>query len=144
MPTVNQSALVPYSAEQMYQLVNNYEKYPEFLSGCVGAKTLSLGERELQAELHIQKLGISQTFSTHNKMFPNERIEMRLLNGPFKSLEGFWSFTPFDEQSCKIALHLQFEFSNPLIAMVFGKVFNELTLKMVNAFKVRAKEIYGV
>lgn len=144
MPSVNQSALVGYSAEQMYQLVNDYEKYPQFLSGCIGAKTLSLGENELNAELVIQKLGISQRFSTHNTMIPNERITMQLLEGPFKQLSGAWTFEPFDELSCKINLMLEFEFESPLVAMVFGKVFNELTLKMVNAFKQRAKEVYGV
>ncbi len=144
MPTVNQSALVSYSAEQMYQLVNNYEKYPEFLSGCISTKTLTAGENELKAELHIQKLGISQTFSTHNKMIPPHKIEMSLIDGPFRHLHGYWTFTPFDEQSCKIALELSFEFSSPIVALVFGKVFNELTLKMVNAFKQRAKEVYGV
>jgi ribosome-associated toxin RatA of RatAB toxin-antitoxin module len=128
----------------MYHLVNDYEKYPEFLSGCVGATTLSLGKNELTAELHIQKLGISQRFSTHNYMIPNEKITMQLLSGPFKHLQGEWIFTPFDEQSCKIALQLDFEFENPFVAMVFGKIFNELTLKMVNAFKLRAKEVYGV
>ncbi|MGX2956175.1 type II toxin-antitoxin system RatA family toxin [Ursidibacter arcticus] len=144
MPIINQSALVAYSAEQMYQLVNDYEKYPQFLSGCVGASTLSLGENELNAELVIQKLGISQRFSTHNTMIPNQKITMELLNGPFRYLKGYWVFQPFDEQSCKITLQLEFEFSNALIAMAFGKIFNELTLKMVNAFKQRAKEIYGV
>ncbi|MEG9529857.1 type II toxin-antitoxin system RatA family toxin [Mannheimia indoligenes] len=144
MPIVNQSALVPYSAEQMYRLVNNYERYPEFLSGCVSTRTLSTGENELTAELHIQKLGISQTFSTHNKMSPPYKIEMTLVEGPFRHLHGFWTFTPFDEQSCKISLELNFEFSSPIVALVFGKVFNELTLKMVNAFKQRAKEVYGV
>lgn len=144
MPIVNQSSLVPYSAEQMYQLVNDYEKYPQFLSGCIGAKTISRGNNELEAELQIQKLGISQSFSTHNKMLPNERIEMKLVNGPFRQLQGAWNFQPFDEQSCKISLYLEFEFSNPVVGMVFGKIFNELALKMVNAFKQRAKEVYGV
>ncbi|WGE51059.1 type II toxin-antitoxin system RatA family toxin [Actinobacillus equuli subsp. haemolyticus] len=144
MPIVNQSSLVAYSAEQMYQLVNDYEKYPQFLSGCVGTKTISRGETELEAELHIQKLGISQTFSTHNTMRPNECIEMKLIKGPFRYLQGAWTFQPFDEQSCKISLQLEFEFSNPVVGMVFGKVFNEMTIKMVNAFKQRAKEVYGV
>ncbi|MDP8170877.1 type II toxin-antitoxin system RatA family toxin [Pasteurella skyensis] len=144
MPIINQSTLVPYSAKQMYDLVNDYEHYPEFLSGCVGAKTLTTAENELEAELHIQKLGISQRFSTHNTMVKNQKIEMTLLNGPFSYLQGTWAFTPFDEQSCKIALYLEFEFSNPVIAMVFGKVFNELINKMISAFKKRAKEVYGV
>ncbi|MDP8078665.1 type II toxin-antitoxin system RatA family toxin [Phocoenobacter skyensis] len=144
MPIINQSTLVPYSAKQMYDLVNDYERYPEFLSGCVGTKTLTTAKNELEAELHIQKLGISQRFSTHNTMIKNQKIEMILLNGPFRYLKGAWTFTSLDEQSCKIALYLEFEFSNPVIAMVFGKVFNELTHKMINSFKKRAKEIYGV
>lgn len=144
MPTINQSALVPYSTEQMYQLVNHYEAYPQFLSGCVGANTLSLGENELKAELVIQKLGISQRFTTHNTMIENEKITMNLVEGPFRYLTGEWRFQPFDEQSCQIALRLDFEFSSPMIGLVFGKIFNELTLKMINAFKQRAKEVYGV
>ncbi|WP_301098931.1 type II toxin-antitoxin system RatA family toxin [Otariodibacter sp.] len=144
MPSINQSALVPYSAEQMYQLVNDYEKYPEFLSGCIATNTISIGETELSAELVIQKLGISQRFSTHNTMIPNRKISMELLNGPFRYLTGAWIFEPFDEQSCRISFQLDFEFSNALIAMAFGKIFNELTIKMVNAFKIRAKEVYGV
>ncbi|MEN2898171.1 Ribosome association toxin RatA [Mannheimia haemolytica] len=102
MPIVNQSALVPYSAEQMYQLVNQYEKYPEFLSGCVSTKTLSTGENELKAELHIQKLGISQTFSTHNKMTPPYKIEMALIEGPFRHLHGAWTFTPLMSKVAKL------------------------------------------
>lgn len=143
MPKVNQSALVPYNVEEMYRLINDYEKYPQFLSGCVDAHTLSLGDNELHAELVIQKLGISQRFSTHNTMIPNEKITMELVNGPFRYLYGAWTFLPFDEQSCKISLQLEFEFSNPMIDIVFGKIFNELTSKMVHSFKQRAKEIYG-
>lgn len=143
MPTITQSILVPYSAEQMYQLVNDYKKYPEFLSGCVGAKTLSLAENELKAELHIQKLGISQKFSTHNRMAFPYKIEMKLLEGPFRYLNGAWTFEPFDEQSCRISLYLNFEFSHLSVGLVFGKIFHELTTKMINAFKLRAKEIYG-
>ncbi|MDH2925460.1 ribosome-associated toxin RatA of RatAB toxin-antitoxin module [Nicoletella semolina] len=144
MPTVNQSALVPYNAEQMYALVNNYEQYPQFLSGCTAANTLSLGENELEAELVIQKLGIQQRFSTHNRMVLNEKIEMQLIEGPFRHLSGCWIFQPFDEQSCQVTLKLEFEFSNPIVAAVFGKIFNELTAKMLQAFRQRAKELYGV
>lgn len=143
MPIIKQSVLVPYSAEQMYQLVNDYKKYPEFLSGCIGTNTISTGENQLQAELIIQKLGIHQRFSTSNTMIPNKCITMTLLEGPFQYLNGQWRFDTFDEQSCQISLEIDFEFSNTIIALVFGKIFNELTRKMVNAFKQRAKEIYN-
>ncbi|QIW16886.1 ubiquinone-binding protein [Pasteurellaceae bacterium RH1A] len=143
MPSLNQSLLVAYSAEQMYRLVNDYEAYPQFISGCVGAKTLVQGQDELEAELHIQKLGISQRFTTHNTMIANREIKMELVRGPFKNLSGSWRFEPFDEQTCRISLQLDFEFESPMVALVFGKIFNELIQKMIQAFKQRAKEVYG-
>ncbi|MGC7560549.1 type II toxin-antitoxin system RatA family toxin [Pasteurella sp. PK-2025] len=142
MPTVNQSALVPYSAEQMYQLVNDYERYPEFLPGCVNSRTLMREPHELMAELVISKAGISQKFTTHNQMVENRSIKIHLQEGPFRFLEGEWLFEPLDECCCKISLQLAFEFSNPLIAMAFGKIFTHLTSKMIEAFKQRAKEVY--
>ncbi|NBI42647.1 ubiquinone-binding protein [[Haemophilus] felis] len=142
MPTVNQRALVPYSASQMYQLVNDYERYPEFVPGCVAGRTLSRQAQELTAELVIAKAGISQRFTTHNQMIENCSIKMQLVEGPFKFLQGEWRFEALDEQSCEIQLQLQFEFSNPLIAMAFGKIFTHLTSKMIDAFKQRAKEVY--
>lgn len=143
MPSVNQSALVGYSAEQMYHLVNNYEQYPQFLPGCVASKTLTHGENELTAELVISKAGISQQFTTRNRMQPHKQIEMQLVEGPFRFLQGYWQFDALDERSCYIRLKLDFEFSSMLISMVFGKIFEQLTQKMIDAFKKRAKEVYG-
>ncbi|MBE2898170.1 type II toxin-antitoxin system RatA family toxin [Pasteurellaceae bacterium 20609_3] len=143
MPSVNQSALVGFSAQQMYQLVNDYEQYPHFLPGCVGAHTLNRSEKELTAELVISKAGISQQFTTHNVMQPNREILIELVEGPFRFLKGMWRFDPLDECSCIIRLQLEFEFSNFLISKVFGKIFEQLTQKMVAAFKQRANEVYG-
>lgn len=142
MPSVNQSALVPYSAAQMYALVNDYERYPEFLPGCVAARTVTPNPQELTAELTISKAGISQRFTTRNRMTPDRSITMRLAEGPFEFLHGRWTFDELDEQCCKISLDLEFEFSNPVIALAFGRIFTHLTGKMVDAFKQRAKAIY--
>ncbi|MDH3000151.1 ubiquinone-binding protein [Chelonobacter oris] len=144
MPSVNQSALVGYSAEQMYQLVNNYQQYPEFLPGCVSSRTLTRNDHELTAQLVISKAGISQQFTTHNTMQPHKQIRMQLVEGPFRFLQGYWQFDEIDEGSCYIRLKLEFEFSSALISMVFGKIFEQLTQKMIDAFKKRAKEVYGV
>lgn len=144
MPSVNQTTLVGYSAEQMYQLVNQYEKYPEFLPGCVASKTLTTGENELTAELVISKAGIRQQFTTRNRMQPNKQIEMQLVEGPFRFLQGYWQFDAIDEHCCQIRLKLDFEFSSALISAVFGKIFEQLTVKMIDAFKQRAKEVYDV
>ncbi|MGR3808653.1 type II toxin-antitoxin system RatA family toxin [Pasteurella testudinis] len=143
MPFVNQAALVGYSAEQMYQLVNNYQQYPEFLPGCVSSQTLTRKENELTAQLVISKAGISQQFTTRNTMQPNKQINMQLVDGPFRFLQGYWQFDEVDERSCYIRLKLEFEFSSALLSAVFGKIFEQLTTKMIDAFKTRAKEVYG-
>ena len=143
MPIINQKSLVAYSAEKMYQLVNQYQAYPEFLPGCVASRTLIQGEHLQTAELTISKAGISHKFTTRNTMIENCSIEMQWVDGPFKFLHGEWCFKPIDEQCCQISLYLEFEFSNPLIGMAFGKIFTHLTNKMIDAFKQRAKEVYN-
>ena len=143
MPIINQKSLVAYSAEQMYQLVNNYQAYPESLPGCVASQTLIQGQHQQTAELTISKAGISHKFTTRNTMIENCSIKMQLVDGPFKFLHGEWCFKPIDEQCCQISLYLEFEFSNPLIGMAFGKIFTHLTNKMIDAFKQRAKEVYN-
>lgn len=142
MPSVNQQALVPYSAAQMYQLVNDYEHYPEFLPGCVASQTLQRGDDFLIGELTISKAGIRQTFATYNQLIENQAIRIQLKEGPFQSLQGEWRFVEIDDHCCQIELKLEFEFANSLIAMAFGQIFNHLTQKMIDAFKQRAKEIY--
>ncbi|KGQ37363.1 type II toxin-antitoxin system RatA family toxin [Gallibacterium genomosp. 1] len=144
MNRVSQTMLVPHSAEQMYQLVNNYQRYPEFLPGCVSGKTLHQQGNELDAELIVSKAGIRLAFTTHNTMQPNQSIQMKLVEGPFKHLNGEWRFLELDEYSSQISLQLQFTFSNALVEKIFGKIFQQLTSQMVQAFKQRAKEIYRV
>lgn len=144
MHKVNQTAIVGYSAEQMYRLVNNYKDYPDFLPGCVASETLDDSEKELTAKLVISKAGINQNFTTHNTMEPNHVINMNLVEGPFRFLRGQWVFDAIDEYSCYIRFKLEFEFSNKMIGMLFGQVFQQLTGKMIDAFKQRAKEVYGV
>lgn len=142
MPQVNRSALVSFSAEQMYDLVNDVEKYPEFLPGCTGAKLIESSDVALVASVDVAKAGIKKTFTTSNKMVPGERIELELVDGPFKTLKGFWSFMPLDDFACKVELNLTFEFSSKLIELAFGKIFNDLTNNMVNSFSLRAKDVY--
>lgn len=142
MPIIKQRALVPYSTKQMYELVNNYERYPEFVPGCVGGRTLTKSAVDLTAELTIAKAGIHQSFTTRNIMQEYSSIKMQLVEGPFRFLQGEWRFEEIDEQSCIISLELSFEFSNAVIAFAFGQIFTHLTSKMIEAFKLRAKEVY--
>lgn len=142
MPTVHQQTLVPYSAEQMYQLVCDSERYPDFLPGCEECRTISRTDEDLIAEMIIRKAGIKQRFTTHNRMDANRFIEIELVEGPFKFLKGYWKFEPLDEYCCQIALRLDFEFANPLVDLAFGQIFTHLTSKLIDAFKKRAREIY--
>ncbi|MBO1255651.1 type II toxin-antitoxin system RatA family toxin [Alteromonas sp. 5E99-2] len=143
MAHVQRTALVPFSAESMYNLVNDVDGYADFLPGCADSRIDEQSDTHMQASLLIKKAGISQWFSTRNTLEKNTRIGMSLVNGPFKSLEGGWTFIALDEKACKIELNLQFEFESRLVEAAFGKVFESITRSMINAFTQRAKEVYS-
>lgn len=144
MPQISRTALVPYSAEQMYKLVNDVKSYPEFLPGCVGSRVLESSPGQMTAAVEVSKAGISKTFTTRNTLISNQSILMHLVDGPFKKLMGGWKFTPLTEDACQIEFNLDFEFTNKLIELAFGRVFKELASSMVQAFSQRAKEVYSV
>ncbi|HAF6303115.1 TPA: type II toxin-antitoxin system RatA family toxin [Salmonella enterica] len=142
MPQISRTALVPYSAEQMYQLVNDVQSYPQFLPGCVGSRVLESSPAQMTAAVDVSKAGISKTFTTRNQLTRNQSILMHLVDGPFKKLIGGWKFTPLSSEACRIEFQLDFEFTNKLIELAFGRIFKELASNMVQAFTVRAKEVY--
>ncbi len=140
MAHVHKSALVPFSAKTMFDLVNDVAAYPEFLPGCVGTDIHRVDDTHMKASMHIAKAGIKHTFTTVNTLETNRKIDMALADGPFKSLSGGWTFTELDEHACKVELDLEFEFSSRFVAMAFGKVFRQLANAMVEAFIARAKQ----
>lgn len=142
MPTINKQAVVSYKQEQMYDLVNDIESYPQFVPWCEGSQVLSRSEDEVRASLSFARGGISKSFTTMNRLQPHKMIEIRLLDGPFKMLEGFWRFEKVDDQYSKVGLDLEFEFSSRLVAMMFGPVFHQVATMLVTAFTARAKEVY--
>ena len=142
MPSIQRSALVAYSAGAMFDLVNDVAAYPQFLPGCADSQVLDPSESHMKASLLVSKAGIKQWFTTLNTLEPARRIDMRLVDGPFKQLSGGWTFSPLSDDACKIALNLDFEFSNRLTEMAFGKVFSGLATSMVNAFTERARSVY--
>ena len=144
MPQISRSELVPFSAEQMYQLVNDVHSYPDFLPGCTGSRVIAASPNEMTAAVEVAKAGISKTFTTRNTLLDNQSINMQLVDGPFRKLMGGWQFTALSPEACKVELHLDFEFTNKLIELAFGKVFKELAGSMVQAFTQRAKEVYSV
>ena len=143
MTVINRSALVPYTANEMYDLVADIESYPEFLPWCAGARVLSSEADTVVAELEIKYKNVHKSFTTKNKMTPNQSMLMDLLEGPFKHLRGDWQFQALDESACKISLELDFAFSNKLIGLAMGPVFANIANTFVDSFRQRAETVYG-
>lgn len=143
MTTISKNALVPYSAGEMYALVNDIASYELFLPWCRSSEVLSQTEDEVRATIEIAHGSLHKAFTTCNRLQPNKMIEMRLEKGPFKHLEGFWRFDVLGERACKVSLDLDFEFSNRLVGMAMGPIFSQIANTLVDAFSKRAVEVYG-
>lgn len=143
MTTVKKNALVPYSAAEMYALVNDVEAYPQFLPWCRGTRVLYRDEDEIRASIEIAQGALHKSFTTHNRLQRDKMVEMRLVEGPFRHLEGFWRFDALGERACKVNLDLDFEFSNKLIGLALGPIFNQVVNTLVDAFCARAEQVYG-
>ena len=143
MTVINRSALVPYSAEDMFDLVDDIETYPQFLPWCKSTTIFVRDGSNVEASIEMAKAGINKSFTTRNVSTDKRVIEMRLVEGPFQSLEGRWSFHSLDENASKISLDIEFEFSNALLRMSVGPVFSQICNSLVNAFVNRAQEVYG-
>ena len=143
MTTINRNALVPYSSAQMFDLVNDIEAYPRFLPWCTGSEVLRRDEDEVQARLDLVKGGGEEAFTTVNRMQKNNIIEMRLVEGPFHRLEGFWRFQNLGDQGCKVSLDLEFEFANKLVGLAMGPMFTQIANTLVDSFCTRAADVYG-
>jgi ribosome-associated toxin RatA of RatAB toxin-antitoxin module len=139
---VNRSALVNYSAQQMFDLVNDIEAYPQYMDGCVGAKILRRDGDWLEARLELSKAGVSQSFVTRNQLQAPTSMSMTLVDGPFKSLQGCWRFTALGDTACKVSFELEFELESKLLGMAVGKLFESVASKQVDALCERARQIY--
>ena len=143
MRKVNKSALVPYSAADMYALVNDVERYPEFLPWCKGAKILSQTDSEMRASLELARGGFHKTFTTQNRLQAGRAITITLVDGPFRHLEGRWQFTDLDQEGSKVALDMEFEFKNSMLDLMAGPVFHEICNSLVDAFIRRAAAVHA-
>ncbi len=143
MTTIKRNALVTYSARQMFELVNAIEDYPRFLHWCHKSHIITRTADTVEAELDIAWSGMHKSFTTRNLLHPYERMEIRLVKGPFRYLEGRWTFLALDELACKVSLELEFEFTGSILDKVFEPVFNHIANSLVEAFCKRAVEVYG-
>lgn len=141
--TIERSAIVPYSAQQMFDLVNDVETYPQFMTGCVSAKVLERTDDHLVARLELGRGGITQSFTTRNELRPPHTMTMNLVDGPFKVFQGTWSFTPRNETSCEVRFHLEYKFSNFLLDAAAGGMMSQTAGDQVKAVCDRAKQLYS-
>lgn len=141
MTEVRKSRVVEYSCAQMYELVNDIERYAEFVPYFSEVEVHHRDEDEVQATVYISAAGMQKSFTTRNRLQPNKMIEVRLVEGPFSHLEGFWRFDP-EPQGCLISFDLEFDFAGRMFSMFLGPIFEQVTDKMVDAFCDRAAVIY--
>lgn len=143
MRELARSALVPYTPSQMFALVADLERYPEFVPWVSEAQVLERGADYVTGRLEMHRSGTREAFTTRNSMQPPERIDMQLVEGPFKTLSGLWTFEDIGGRGCKVALQMRFEFSNPLLALLLSRAFEKSCSELVDAFVARARDVYG-
>lgn len=143
MAVVHKSVLLGYSAEQMFALVDSIEDYPKFLPWCGETEVRKREGNKVVALMTINYHGVKQTFSTENINTPPTSINMVLLEGPFRHLNGTWSFKPLRDDACKIEFDLEYEFSSKILEQLIGPVFNMIANSFVDSFCKRAEAVYG-
>jgi ribosome-associated toxin RatA of RatAB toxin-antitoxin module len=140
---VRRSALVPFPASAMYDLVNDVPAYPDFLPWCRSSAVNVQRDDFMEARLELVKGAMSRTFTTRNQLDPGRRIEIGLLEGPFSHLHGLWQFDGFDDRGSEVSLRMEFEFRNPVTGVLFGPMFEDIANSQVDAFTRRARDVYG-
>lgn len=144
MNAMSTSKIVPYTAQEMYALVNDIEAYPEFLSWCKSSSVTLRTDHEVKATLTLSASGFTKSITTHNHMQQSKIIEMRLVEGPLNHLEAFWRFEDISAspQQCHIYFDIEFEISNRLIRMAFEPLLGKIADTIIGAFCHRADALH--
>jgi len=143
MREITRSALVPYSPAQMFALVQDLERYPEFVPWVTRARVVEAGSDYVVGELSMQRGGVRETFTTRNTWDAPHRIDMQLVQGPFKSLSGAWTFDDVAGRGTKVGLNMRFEFANAMLALLLSRSFEKNCNELIDAFVARARAVYG-
>jgi len=142
MPRISRSALVMHSAEEMFDLVNDVRRYPEFLQGCESTQVIDESDHFIEARLTLAKAGFEQSFTTRNDLERPEKMVINLVEGPFSKFTGTWHFQKLSDEACKVTLELEFEMASRIAGAAMGALFKQVAGMMVDSFVKRAKEIY--
>jgi len=140
MPIIERTALVPFSAAEMYDLVVDVEAYPQFLPWCAGAQVHSQSDEAQSASVSINAVFSQTEFRTQNQLDPGRQVRMQLEDGPFQHLSGEWRFKPLGDAGCKVCLEVDFEFANAMVRRAIQPVFTRVCDSIVDAFIARAHE----
>lgn len=143
MPQIERSALVNHTAQQMFDLVNDIKRYPEYMLGCKSARVISEDESQLVGELTLGRGGMEFTFTTRNALLRPERIDMDLDSGKFREFAASWTFQSLSDTACKVSLFMNFEFDNSLVGLAVEKLFASMANTQVDALVSRADDLYG-
>jgi ribosome-associated toxin RatA of RatAB toxin-antitoxin module len=143
MTTITRSAILPYTAPQIFDLVNDVHAYPDFLPWCKATTIFEQSPLMMHARIDIHKAGVTQSFATLNTLNYPYDISMQFKKGPFKKLQGHWSFQPLGDKGCKVVFDLTFEFDFSVMGIMLKKIMGSAANDMVDAFSQRAKVIYG-
>ena len=143
MHEVEEAEVVPYTKEEMFELVADADRYQEFLPRCEESRIVSRENNTVVVKFRVKLGPAGISFTTRNDFFPHKRIDIHLLEGPFEVFEGFWLFSTRTEASCKIEFHLRFRFAHEHLDLIFDPFFQGATDKIIGAFKKRAQTIYG-
>ena len=144
MALVEKSVLIAHSASQMFALVDRVEDYPQFLPWCNRTELKFRDAHKTAATLFINYHSVNSHFTTENEKEEPLRMTIRLVDGPFRRLEGVWRFKPLSDAACKIEFELNYEFSSKVFEKVIGPVFSHIANTFVDAFVKRASQVYGV
>ena len=139
---IKRSALVTFSPEQMFDLVIDVERYPQFLPWVIGAELHQRSDRDLLASMEMSRSGVRERFTTRNEFDRPAYMTMQLVEGPFHVLQGRWNFTPIGRAGTRVELEMRFEFANPVVAMLFGKSFEQSCGQLIDAFITRARQVH--
>ncbi len=140
---IKRTALVLHSAMDMFRLVQDVPAYPQFLTWCVSAEVHEQTPEHQLASLVVRVSGITQSFTTRNRLVTGERLTLSLVDGPFQHLSGEWLFDPLGEEGSKVTLVLNFDFSNRVLSSAFRRGFTHIADRLVYEFSKRADDVYG-
>lgn len=140
---VSKTALLPFQPHQLFGLINDIEAYPDFLEGCTDARILERDGDFLEARLYLNVKGFSQNFATRNQLFPNERVTMELIDGPFETLTGEWKIVELADQGCRLSLDLEFTLGDSFMMRLAAPFFGEMGNRLLDAVVAEANRRFG-